>query len=264
MTKGDDPRTGLTDPNRQSAEAPERLPWLVEPVEANGVCVTRAPGAENDLGALTAAVADIVGRSPGERILLGISGAPGAGKSTLAWHLCETLEAAGVRAARVPMDGFHLSDAMMESLGRRNRKGAIDTFDGWGYLALLRRLKAERDHPVYAPDFERVIEQPIAAGLAVAPDCQVVVTEGNYLLAPDEPWRGVRDVLTEIWHCTLDDAERHRRLVRRHIRSGKAPAAAEAWVNEVDETNALQIGAWTGRADRIIDTGALGLSAGRD
>jgi len=212
---------------------------------------------------LVDAVAAMI-RGSDQRILLGISGVPGAGKSTLAWHLREALDAAGFRAQRVPMDGFHMSDHVMEQLGRRNRKGAIDTFDGWGYLALLYRLRDEHGHPIYAPDFERFLEQPIAAGLSVEPDCQIVITEGNYLLAPDEPWSRLSSVLTQTWHCVLDDEERRRRLVVRHIRSGKEPDAAKAWVEAVDEVNAVQISAWAPRADRIVDMGALNLPAGRD
>ncbi|MDR0283364.1 MAG: nucleoside/nucleotide kinase family protein [Propionibacteriaceae bacterium] len=199
-----------------------------------------------------------------DRILLGLSGAPGAGKSTLAWHLAAALTAAGVPATRVPMDGFHLSDAQLAALGRRERKGALDTFDGWGYLALLQRLRTERDHVVYAPEFDRTLEQPLAAGLAVAPDCHVVITEGNYLLAPAAPWSSIRHLVHEIWHCDLDDAERRHRLIERHQRFGKSAQAAADWVAQVDEANARQVNAWAPAATRRIDVAQLGLPPGRD
>ena len=98
----------------------------------------------------------------GHRAVLGITGAPAAGKSTLAENLVRAL---GAAVAHVPMDGFHLADAELDRLGRRDRKGAPDTFDALGYAALLRRLRDDEDDVVYAPGFERVIEQPFAGAI---------------------------------------------------------------------------------------------------
>ena len=82
-------------------------------------------------------------RSParGGRALLGICGAPGAGQSTLAARVA----AVGPEAGVVPMDGFHLHDDEPARLGLSDRKGAPQTFDVPGYVALLRRLRAETD-----------------------------------------------------------------------------------------------------------------------
>jgi pantothenate kinase len=195
-----------------------------------------------------------------ERVLLGITGAPAAGKSTLAEWLAVTLQAEGVPSVWVPMDGFHLSDAALDGLGRRNRKGAIDTFDGYGYLALLRRLRAETGNTVYAPAFERDLEQPIANSIPVPPGTRIVVTEGNYLLAGDEPWPLVRRELTEVWYAETDPELRRERLVTRHIRFGKAPDAASAWADTVDEPNARLIAATRDRADLVVDFDALDLA----
>jgi len=125
------------------------------------------------------------------RALLGIAGPPGAGKSTLAEGLVEAIAAVQTAdwVAHVPMDGFHLADVQLERLGARDRKGAPDTFDVDGYAHLLRRLLEHPDQPSYAPGFERILEQPIAAAVVVPPSARLVVTEGNYLLLP-EP-RGV-------------------------------------------------------------------------
>ncbi|WP_210505421.1 nucleoside/nucleotide kinase family protein [Naasia sp. SYSU D00057] len=198
----------------------------------------------------------------GERVLLGITGAPAAGKSTLAEWLVEALDAEGVASAWVPMDGFHLADAALDRLGRRHRKGALDTFDGHGYLALLRRLRAETSNTVYAPAFERDLEQPIANSIPVAPDARVVITEGNYLLADPEPWPEVRRELTEVWFTEVDQTLRRERLVARHIRFGKAPDAAVVWADTVDEPNARLIAATRGRADLVVDFDALELEPG--
>jgi pantothenate kinase len=188
-----------------------------------------------------------------ERVVVGIAGCPGAGKSTLASWLVSHLDPA-LRAVCVPMDGFHLADVELDRLGRRDRKGAIDTFDGHGYLALLARLRTETGNVVYAPGFDRTIEQPIAGQLPVFPESRVVVTEGNYLLDGTDPWSGVRGLLDEVWFCDVDDAVRRERLVRRHIQFGKTPEAARAWVLDVDERNAERIKATADRADLSLST----------
>lgn len=184
------------------------------------------------------------------RAVLGLTGAPGSGKSTLAARLAAEV---GPVAAWVPMDGFHLADAALDRLGLRDRKGAVETFDGWGYLALLRRLAAETGHPVYAPDFERSLEQPLAGSIAVDPGVRLVVTEGNYLLAGEDPWPRVRAALTEVWYVEVAEAVRRERLVARHVAYGKAPAAAEAWVTAVDDPNAALVARGRPAADLVVD-----------
>ncbi|MEO3872118.1 nucleoside/nucleotide kinase family protein [Nonomuraea sp. B12E4] len=195
-----------------------------------------------------------------DRVLIGIAGCPGAGKSTLAGWLAERLTAAGLPAVWVPMDGFHLADVELERLGRLGRKGAMDTFDAHGYLALLRRVRAETATLVYAPSFDREIEQPIAGAIPVPPATRVVVSEGNYLLARDEPWRRVRAAMTEVWYVELDDRVRLDRLIKRHIRFGKSPDHAARWVAEVDEPNAERIRATRDDADLRLDFDTLTLT----
>lgn len=191
----------------------------------------------------------------GERVLIGIAGCPGAGKSTAAAWLAQRLD----RAVQVPMDGFHLANAELVRLGRRGRKGAIDTFDGRGYRALLERIAADREAVVYAPEFDRRVEEPVAGAIAVPPEAEVVVTEGNYLLDAEEPWPGVRAALTEVWYCETPEPLRLARLVARHERFGKSPERARSWVAEVDERNAERIRAARHRADLVIDFAALGI-----
>jgi pantothenate kinase len=200
-----------------------------------------------DFDALVARAAGLAS-GPG-RAVLGIAGAPGAGKSTLASRLVQAL---GPVAAWVPMDGFHLADAALDRLGLRSAKGVPASFDGWGYLALLRRLAAETGHPVYAPDFERTLEQPLAGSIAVGPPVRLVVTEGNYLLLDAEPWTLVRRALTEVWYVEVDEAVRVERLVARHVAFGKEPAAARDWVAAVDEPNARLIAARRAAADLVV------------
>jgi pantothenate kinase len=183
------------------------------------------------------------------RALIGIAGPPGAGKSTLAERL---VTAVGPVAAWVPMDGFHLADAALDRLGLRGRKGAPETFDGWGYLALLRRLAAETDHPVWAPGFERTLEQPLAGSIPVDPGVRLVVTEGNYLLLDRPPWPQVRAALSEVWYVEAEPGVRRERLLARHVAFGKSPAEATAWMAAVDEPNARLIERGRDAADLVV------------
>jgi pantothenate kinase len=185
------------------------------------------------------------------RRVIGIAGAPGAGKTTYAERLVAESAQDGVLAAYVPMDGFHLADASLRALGLLDRKGAPETFDAWGYAALLQRIRTS-DHTVWAPGFERGLEQPVAGAIAVPPEAALVVTEGNYLLLDRPEWRAVRKQLDEVWFLDVPEDVRRTRLVARHVSFGKSPAEAEAWVARVDDVNAALVTAGRHRADRVI------------
>jgi len=187
----------------------------------------------------------------GQRRLLGLVGAPGAGKSTLAAALLQAVGAE--RAQVVPMDGFHLANVELQRLGRAGRKGAPDTFDSAGYVALLQRLREQRpDGIVYAPEFRREIEEPIAGAIAVLPSTQLVITEGNYLLHDVGPWAGAAAMLDEVWYVDIDDAVREARLVRRHQQFGRSAEEARAWVESTDAPNARLIAATRVRAHHVL------------
>jgi pantothenate kinase len=191
----------------------------------------------------------------GARRLLGITGAPGAGKSMLAREIAAAL---GDRARVVPMDGFHLANAQLRRLGRDVRKGAIDTFDAAGYVALLRRLRHPRGGTVFAPEFHRDIEESIAGAIAVEPDVALVVTEGNYLLANSGPWREVRELLDEVWFCEVADGVRIDRLVARRVSQGAAAEDARRWALGSDQRNAEIVAATRSRADVVVRLGPAG------
>ncbi len=190
------------------------------------------------------------------RAVLGITGPPGCGKTTLAGALVAALaaepEGLGPDAvALVPMDGFHLADAQLERLGLRDRQGAPETFDVGGYVTALERLRRSGTL-VYVPGFERDLEQPLAAARVVLPAARLLVTDGNYLLSRQGGWEQVRPLLDEVWYVDTPDEQRHRWLVARHVQFGKDLEAARAWVASVDEPNAVHIAAERHRADRVV------------
>lgn len=182
------------------------------------------------------------------RLVLGLVGAPGAGKSTLAQMLAHELETAGLLAGTVPMDGFHMSNAVLERLGRRERKGAPDTFDVAGYVSLLDRVRAGDCPDVLCPVYRRDLHEPVAAGSLVSGP-GVVVTEGNYLALDTGGWEEVRSRVDLLIGLEVPMEELVRRLVARHENFGRDRVAACHWVRTVDVPNARLVAASLSRCD---------------
>lgn len=209
---------------------------------------------ENDATTATATVHldDLVARArqlaaSGERRILGVAGTPGAGKSTVSDAL---LAALGDDAVLVGMDGFHLANEELVRLGRRERKGAPDTFDVEGYIALLDRIRA--GHEVYAPRFDRGLEESIGSAVLVPARVPLVITEGNYLLHDEFGWDAVASRLDEVWFLDIDSPARRERLVARRLSHDHPYDEAVAWVREVDERNALVVERGRDRADLVV------------
>lgn len=186
----------------------------------------------------------------GQRKILGIAASPGAGKSTLAENLRLAL---GAQAQVVPMDGFHLANSELQRLGRQGRKGAPDTFDAAGYVNLLRRIqKQQAGETIYAPEYRREFEEGIAGAIAIQPETQLIITEGNYLLLDEGAWSQVRTVLDETWFLDIDSALRQQRLLERHMRFGRSREAALQWITVTDEPNAQRIEQSRHRATWVV------------
>jgi len=168
------------------------------------------------------------------RVILGLVGAPGGGKSTLAARLAADY---ADMAVVVPMDGFHLANCELKRLDRAGRKGAPDTFDAAGFTALLDRIRHQESEIVYAPLFAREIEEPIAGAIPVLPDRRLVIVEGNYLLC-DGAWSGVRTYLDQSWFVATDEALRNQWLEARHVHYGRSIEDARHWIAVTDAPNA--------------------------
>jgi pantothenate kinase len=200
------------------------------------------------------AVGPMLGRArSGDRVIVGITGPPAAGKSTLATALAAAVaDRHGLTAAAVPMDGFHLANEELQRLNLAHRKGAPETFDAAGFVHLLRRLRANEPGVVYAPTYSRVLHESIAGAIAVGHQVRVAVVEGNYLLLPYQPWAPVRDLLDLVAYVEAPDPSRYGSLLRRQLARGLDESRAHAWVNDSDEANARLIATTRVRADVVL------------
>jgi pantothenate kinase len=200
------------------------------------------------------AVTPILGRArSGDRVLIGITGPPAAGKSTLSTAVAAAVtERYGLPAIAVPMDGFHLANAELERLGLADRKGAPETFDAAGFVHLLRRIRATGPEIVYAPVYSRLLHESIGGAVPIGPEVRVAVIEGNYLLLPDQPWAEIADLLDLVAYVEAPDPMRYGSLVRRQLAKGLDEPQAHAWVNDSDEANARLIATTRARADVVL------------
>lgn len=187
----------------------------------------------------------LAGRARSHRVI-GITGAPGAGKSTIAAAL-----AARLGGVVLPMDGFHLPQARLVELARRERMGAPDTFDVDGFVRVLGDLRSSGG-TVLAPVFDREREEPVPDEIAIRPDVPHVIVEGNYLLHDSDGWERVAPLLDVTIFVTLARGIRQQRLIERHVRFGKNLEDATAWALGTDESNALLIEATAARADHVL------------
>jgi pantothenate kinase len=188
------------------------------------------------------------------RFLIGVTGPPAAGKSTLATSIAAQLNksrGAGCAVA-VGMDGFHLASSELNRLGLANRKGAPETFDAYGFVALLRRLRAADEPVVYAPLYSRSVHESIGSAVPVPAQVRAVVVEGNYLLLARPPWDHVRALLDLAIYLDTPTGVRVDSLIRRQRSRGLDRPAAVEWVNRSDEANAALIATTRDSADLVL------------
>jgi pantothenate kinase len=207
-----------------------------------------------DVSAQVTALAERVHARRGDRgrVLVALAGAPASGKSTLAAELARRLRDQHLTCEVVPMDGFHLDNAVLDARGLRTRKGAPETFDAEGFLHLVRRLKAGGE--VVVPLFDRARDLAVAGAQVVPAACEVAVCEGNYLLFDEAPWAA----LAPLWDVTarLDVPlpEIRARLIQRWLDHGLSRAAATRRAEGNDVPNARRVAERALPAELILAT----------
>ncbi|MFW6060808.1 MAG: hypothetical protein ACODAQ_11555 [Phycisphaeraceae bacterium] len=198
---------------------------------------------------LTGRAAALVDR----RLLVGIAGVPGAGKSTLAQRLLTAVHEAGAAAALVPMDGFHLTSAELRARGLVERKGAMETFDAERYIATLKRFRAAGvAGPV--PIYDRTRHEPVVPGdpaQHVQVETRLILTEGNYLLLNEPPWSVLAEVLDETWWLDTPVDRAQRWLMQRHRAGGRSEDEVRQRCGN-DRRNAERVVQRSRAPDRVV------------
>lgn len=199
---------------------------------------------------------EIATAASGRRVIIGLAGPPGAGKSTLAVAIVAQARASRGDdwAAYLPMDGYHLSNAQLERLGLLDRKGAPATFDVDGYVVMLGRVAADDGSDIYVPDYDRTLHEPIAARHRIPAAARLVVTEGNYLAVDAPQWRAARRHIDHLWYVDAADAVREERLIARQLAGGRGEREARDWVERSDRRNGELVKQSKPNADRVMTT----------
>jgi pantothenate kinase len=195
-------------------------------------------------------IVTLVRALPGRRVVLGIAGGPGVGKSTIANDVVARI---GTEAAYVPMDGFHMRHAKLAHLGTVKDKGAPHTFEGQAFAEFLARLK-EATTDIPGPGYSRAIEDVVDDQFLVPASARVLVTEGNYLLLAVAPWWRLRPLIDLAVFITFDRDKTRDRLLARHAEHGLFTANyIREHVDQVDLANYDLVQRSAGRADLVIE-----------
>ncbi|VBB09736.1 Hypothetical protein LUCI_5034 [Lucifera butyrica] len=207
-----------------------------------------------DLTVLTRMVIQAYESSKRERFLLGITGIPAAGKSTLAGGLMRQVNQVlrEEAAIMIPMDGFHYSNERLAQEGLLALKGIPATFDDAGFVGLIRKIRTAGREKIFCPAYDRGLHNPVTAAICVEPGHKIIIVEGNYLLLEAPPWQELTALIDEFWFIDVSSAVSRERLLQRHALSGRSREEALRKIDSTDKPNAELILQTRSRADKII------------
>ncbi|MGR5360529.1 AAA family ATPase [Vibrio mediterranei] len=186
--------------------------------------------------------------------VVGISGAPATGKSTLSEMLVSELTRLGLKAQLCPMDGFHYSNKVLKERGLMEIKGSIETFDVSSLARLLSMALKIDGEAFYWPKYCRELHDPVAEGFLIEPDTQIILLEGNYIFSDQNEWQAVSDLIDLKVFLTASEEVLRERLIARHLAGGKPKQEAFDKTERVDLVNALKIKRYETNAHYVIQT----------
>jgi pantothenate kinase len=196
-----------------------------------------------------------LGKEGRPRFLLGITGCPGAGKSTFSALLAAALNKLMGKetAIVVPMDGFHLPNTVLEERGLRSLKGIPETFDAEKFIKLLGRLRRDLPEKILCPIYDReLLDDRVENAIEVESSKRIIIVEGNYLLLDDPPWNQARHELDQVWYLDAPREITEKRLVQRHMDGGRNLEQALKKVEETDLPNTSLVERTRICADKVV------------
>jgi pantothenate kinase len=195
-----------------------------------------------------------VTKAANPRFILGIVGIPASGKSSLATQLADCLNRLEGKSVAivVPKDGFHLANAVLDARGLRAKKGIPETFDAQGFVHLVERLRSHPAETIWCPSFDRQLDASVEGAIEVNSSHRVVIVEGNYLLLNISPWDEVRSKLDQVWYVDIPREVSYKRLMQRHLASGRSEQQVIEKIESTDMPNADLIEKTRERATRIV------------
>ena len=192
--------------------------------------------------------------NPNDRLFIGITGGPAAGKSTFATDLAAQInqKLQGESALVVPMDGFHRYNEDLKAHGLWEVKGTPITFNAQRFIELLQAIQNYPDQVVTGPLFDRTTDEPVEGALVITPHHRLIIVEGNYLLYDQPPWEQARDFFTEVWYLETPEAAVIPRLRDRHVKRGLVGVEIDIKITSTDMLNAQLIEETKARAHRVL------------
>lgn len=207
-----------------------------------------------DIAALTQLLLDLSNERGNKRFLLGLTGVPGSGKSTLATSLMNNINKQLQKevAVVVPMDGFHYHNELLVRKGLLQKKGSWETFDSENFVKLVKKIVRETTTTIYCPAYDRKLHNPVENAIEIQPIHKIIIVEGNYLLLDKWPWSELPTLFDESWFIAVPLGIVEKRLINRHVVTGRSLEEALQKVTTTDLPNAQLIMDTKERADKII------------